>query len=505
MIQLTTLFRNSFTSCINLLPYLLLIFLISCTTLKDKKKWKYSPFSKAVIQVNVIDDPPIPYFFKTTSNTLIPRGRYESESTIIEQSGKYNHSVEIDCPSIVRTNFGEEVFTVLVFPDDTTCMNIDFIEGGYEITFSGDTKAINTYYLEKKLEFGVLESYQRYYFQITTRSGLDKIKQTIDSFTTRQLVFLDNYKPIKKLTDHFIQFEKSEIRYEGITQKIQASNSRRFNLPFSDEYFNFLDLTEIDNPGAVFSSSYLWFLDKYFELKEKIEYNSNLTRSEAIQESALKLIDISNRQLTGYTKDVYNLYNFCRIIPYRTDEDYIDSLAVVYQIKNYQPLLKLIGATDEKGYDVEKLIQGKTISEFYASDEKYNLTSVRDYQDYILLIRFYSSQEEFFNSCNPEFSKIGNKYIENENIKLLNICLDSEIQPWLDSISNNRSNIINLIVEGSWNRKLKKTYGIAENQVFVLLNQENIYVDEFENLHGDIQERIDSLLRTSKYHEIEIL
>ena len=168
----------------------LLILFAECDP--EGPKWKYAPFSKAVIQFNIINDPPVPYYVNTASHTLIPRDYYESDPTKIEQPGKYNHSFEIDRPSIVRTNFGEQKFNVFVFPGDTTYMNIEFIEGGYEITFTGDAKAINTYYLEKKLEFGVLESYQRYYFQTKSRSGLNKIKQTIDSFSNRQLFFLDN-------------------------------------------------------------------------------------------------------------------------------------------------------------------------------------------------------------------------------------------------------------------------------------------------------------------------
>jgi len=466
-------------------------------------KWKYSPFSKAVIQINIINKPPISYFINTENRTLIPWKYYESEPAKIEQPGKYNHSVEIDCPSIVQTNFGEETFNVLVFPGDTTYMNIEFIEGGYEITFTGDAKAINTYYLEKKLEFGVLESYQRYYFQTKSRSGLNKIKQTIDSFSNRQLFFLDNYIPIKKLSDHFIQFEKSEIIYTGINDKMNAPN-RWFNLSNTDDYYNFLEKIEVDNQGAAFSSNYLQFLDEYFELMESIKFNDNLSRSDAIQYLALQRIEFSNKHLTGSNKDVYKLLNFSKIIPFHEDTEYIDSLAIALQIKNHEPLLKLVGTRDEQGYGIINLEAGKSIPEFYASDENYDMVSIRDFQDYILLLRFYSPHNDLFKISSLVLSSINNMYKENKNLKLLNICIDCETQVWLDSASNNGFNIINLIAEGNWNRKLKHTYGITDNQKYVLLSQDNLYVNKFEFIPENIQETIDSLLGNSKYHEIEI-
>ena len=444
--------------------------------MREKKKWKYLPFSNTVVQINLVNDPNASYYV-SVSNDMFELPFMDSNILELKQKGEYFLHMEIDMPGKAPVYFGEQTFNIFLFPYDTSIINIEFIEEGYKMSFSGSTKNINRYYTEKKLNFDYVDFRDTYEIQLISNAEYNKVIEKTDSITACELSFLDNYESSNKLSRQFKNYERNEILYSGLLYKIQESDrystfSKR-KRSFPSDYYDFLE-NVVANGQAIYSKIYLEFLDEYMGWKYPVEKDGNLDRQVQLKKSFSTTMQNAENELSDQALEIYKIHKFSQLIPYYSDTASIDSIARKYQITNYERLFRIAGTKDEDGPFSDKLMPGDTIPDHYVTDNQYNQISIREFKNYYLLIHFYNMSND---SSTTQISILTDgliKYEKDDRVKLLNICLGCEYNQWAKSSLTTKLPGTNLIAEYGWKEKLKKWFGIKGMPHFAILDIGNV-------------------------------
>lgn len=477
------------------LSYFILFFQLSCNT-QEKKKWKYTPFSQGVIQLNIMNDPGVSYYVTVEDySRYIPRGWSGSQTKKIDQKGDYALFADLEKPGKIYLNFGEQSFTFFLFPKDTTIMHIKFFNDGYDVSFSGISSRINRYYLEKGIRFKSPSINNVFELIRHSSTNHELISVKIDSLVDEQLAFLDEYKSKHRLSGNFLDYEQSEIMYSGLLFKITLPSfldrQRYYSGTISDDYFDFINDTEIDNSKAIYSKSYFNFLDEYMKLKYPFEEDDSQNWIAQLKtQTSNELINIKN-ELSGGVLNIYNLKKFSYLIPHLSDTIEINSIIRQFNIVNYKPILKLAGTRNEEGRKIKKLTPGTKISKTYATDVNGNLVSLRNYMDKPLLLAFYDT----LNSPTSSNESITDLYkLEKiEKINYINICVGCDFEKWKTSHAEESLDVIELVAEFNWGESIKDYFDLKKMPHYVLLDTGNVFCRNITD-QSVLKISIDSLL-----------
>lgn len=263
-------------------PTILLLFILAVETLSCNQKYKqstgqeeFNPFDNpkwneeshikinaknisdtAVIHVSIYNS--IPRFFKTYRVVIPKDGTYK----LPVKCTVFNHT------DLIFRNSSIPIFSV---PADTLTIDLDFdFENDLynSISYSGNTKEINDYYLNRTKHFN--------YFDISIQASnynsksftIYEASSKIDSLYNNELEYLLNYAKSSKLPNWFVEIEKQNILYGKSSLKMNAIFYRNFfnneTTGKNDKYFNFLEDISIYDAKASKSVSYYNFLFAYF-------------------------------------------------------------------------------------------------------------------------------------------------------------------------------------------------------------------------------------------------
>jgi hypothetical protein len=126
-----------------------------------------------------------------------------------------------------------------------------------------------------------------------------------------ELRFLEDYLSKTNLPEWFVDLEQSQIIYLCNRYKTgqKAYFRRQLNLPFqpNKEYYESVDTLKIDNPKAILSHWYFYFL------KGVLVYDdldaSKVTADEWMDFTTNKALSEANEKLTGEIRDIFE-YDF---------------------------------------------------------------------------------------------------------------------------------------------------------------------------------------------------
>ncbi len=156
--------------------------------------------------------------------------------------------------------------------------------------------------------------------------------------------------------------------------------------------------------------------------------------------------------------------------------------------------MSLTGTRDKEGYDVGNITQNKVIPNFHFTDRKNELISVRDFQENVLLIRFYEDDRESFENAALTFREFARDYYEGSSVRVLHVCIDCDFETWIDAGKDNYTAGLDLIAEGNWNSELKQLFRLRNLPQYVLINKDNKYVNRYNSLSKQLEYQVDSLL-----------
>jgi thiol-disulfide isomerase/thioredoxin len=474
-----------------------LILLIACTAEKDQAKLTYTPFSQSVVHLNLNDDLIDSTSVSATVQTNIPKGGNDSNVVTAKKEGDYYLNIETDRPAKSFLYVGNQQYNIVLIPKDTTHLTVRILQEGIHLDFHGKTKVINEYYLEKKQSLGYSDVRVPLNESLST-TNYNLLKQHTDSVINRELTFFKKYASAVQLPEWFVDYEESEIVYMGAGYKTAIPHANQMFKYFEDslpnDYYDFLNHIELNNHKAVLSSNYFSFLDEYFLRSLPVSETIQLFGFSRANKMMGHQLGQSKVQLSGDIKDIYHKSNFSSMINYYSDSLAIDSLAHAFQVSDYKELVRIAGIKSRNEMQKLNLNRGDTIPDFILTNNVDSLISIRTYQDQILYLNFWATWCGPCIQNMPELNKLIAQYEKRDDIKFINICLDSERDKWLAGISKHKLNGVNLFAQGNWNSKLRAYFNITGIPHYVIIGKGNILFENATDKAPKIEQKIKVML-----------
>lgn len=473
-----------------------LIFFTACNSGNLEKYTEYQPFSKSVLAVAFDAKPADTVYLEARAVNNVPVQGSGSDIVPVGNQGTYYLTLVNDRPSTATLSLDDENYNVIIYPQDTTYLTVRTNKSS--IDFQGRGKVINEYYQDKKQKLGYTDLRNPLNKEVQfARSFLERGTIT-DSLINNELNFLQEYLSVQQMPDWFVQYEQAEIKYLGMGYKTALPKyNETFNYfedTLPDKYYAFIQPEDINNPSAIGSSKYWWFLDDYFIRNLPLSEFSSLAGYKKINKIHSHILKHSRTALTGKVKDIYHQYLLSSLIKRLSDTSMVDSLARVYEVQDYEQFYSIAGSNIKRDNSVAKLVQGDTLPSFYVVDLSEELISIRDYQDKIVYINFWATWCGPCIKNIPALNQMIDTYQNNDQIAFLNVCLESEKEKWLTSIDRYSLKGVNLFAEGNWSKKLRTTFGIRGIPTYALVDKGNILYENNTNKAPAVKSTINRLL-----------
>jgi thiol-disulfide isomerase/thioredoxin len=463
---------------------------------------QFKPYSDCTIQLSLESRPYDTLFAEAYVNTIIPRGRNTSKLLAIHNQGEYYLNLQIDRPCAGTLEINNKSYNVVLTPGDTTQILLSPAKEKLMLQFKGKHSEANRYYLNKKEELGYTDIRMPINQAISSRTTYNSFKDKVDSITYRELQYLEKNKVAYKLPDWFVDYERAEIKYMGASFKVVMPGHNKIFSYFKDtlptNYFDFLDNIQVSNNKALLSASYVWFLDDYFILDLPSEAFMDLAGYTRLNNIHNHILKKSGNTLTPEVKEVFYKYLLSSTIQQYTEPARKDSLALVYQVKEYKDLVQLKpNQLQEKAIE-HNLTKGNQVPNFYMTNINDSLVSIRDFKESVVFINIWATWCGPCIANMPAHNKMISQYASASDVKLINICVGSEKDKWKANLAKHKVQGVNLFVEDAWYIKLKTYFNIEGIPHYVILDKGNLLHQNKANKAPAVKAEIDKLLQQTQ-------
>ena len=461
----------------------------ACALENSEEAIRYQPFSTSVIKVTFESAAEDTLYLKASTLNNIPRAGQKSEKIPVISKGSYFLSLTNDRPTTAFLDIGDQRHNVIIFPGDT--VGVEVVGKEVNLSFSVTGVAINRYYQAKKTRLGYTDIRRPLNAPLSSLASYQLILNTSDSIINHERNFLKEYLRENSLPNWFINHEKAEVEYAGAGFKMIIPKYNEqfpvFEDQLPDQYYAFLNDVLINNPEAITSGKYLQFLDDYFMQDLPSDEFNGLAGLEKHLTIDRHTLPLSQAQLSGEVQDVYHRYKLSSILKYLSDSATINSLAKLYQVTDYQSLLKIIETK-------ATLRRGDTIPNFYVVDQLDSLVSFRTYQDKVVYVNFWAVWCKPCIKNIPELNRMIASYADQDDVLFLNVCLESDQDQWLASVERYNLRGTNVLAEGQWNQKLRASFNVEGIPNYALVAQGNVLYENHTNKAPTVKRLIDDLL-----------
>ncbi|MCK5701348.1 MAG: TlpA family protein disulfide reductase, partial [Cyclobacteriaceae bacterium] len=337
---------------------------------------------------------------------------------------------------------------------------------------------------------------------MTLSSTYNSIKKATDSITDRELSFHNNYTTSYSLPAWFIDYERAEIIYAGAAYKIKRPeyNDRKkiFSDSLPDDYFDFLSKVQIDNQEAIFSTHYMTFLDYFFTQDlsmDKIREMSNFEGGIAFHSH---ILDRSKNELSEHAKEVYQKRNFTKMVMFYTNLKEIDSLAIEYELSEYENLLDVSGTRLKERIHPSNIQRGDIMPDFQLINQLEDTVSFRNFNQQIVYIKFWATWCRPCIETVPELNKLIHEHESDKRISFINICLDSEKNKWLNILKKYGVKGTNLYADENWSRTLRTNFNINGIPHYALIGKNNALIENKTSVAPAVKNKIEKIFSDKK-------
>ncbi|MHB8854199.1 MAG: TlpA family protein disulfide reductase [Ignavibacteriaceae bacterium] len=433
--------------------------------------------------------------------SILPNNRINTDTLSSNTFNNATLTYKINMPSNISlfVDTGLKINLFLV-PNDTLFITLDFAGTNkfmQSIKFKGRFASINEYLLKKDLEIGNELNKRRRRLN-NPNILLTAYADSLDSIDKVELNYLNNYIKTNILPEWYLSYEKNRMTYYSALLKISLPYYREYatgkEVRIPRHYFDFINNIKIDNKDAVILLDYYVFLNNYFYEKcvsEEIKHMS-YNRSRAKKSIAIDL-KCADSFLTGEVEDIYKCYDISSsLIDHLNLFQYADSVINEQSAKiNNQKYLKFL-----RDYSKNKsmLHPGDKAPNFYLPDQNNHYINLTDYKGKVILLNFW------FPGCLPCLKEIPYERklaeeFKNKDFCLINICMETQKESWIKSLSQLNVEGINLFAMGNWENNLINSYFINGFPHYALIDKNgNVYSNNPNRPSDGISEYIIKLL-----------
>jgi peroxiredoxin len=486
---------------INLSAILILLFIISCSKIHESEKLTFQFDKPATLIINYIPDSSehtiVGRYSPFLSPDYVNNYKFTDKLTISNQSNfflNYKISNPTDTDLILDSKLW---IPLILVPGDTLFLTLNLSDSSKiieQLEFDGKNATINDYQIKRHKHFK-----ERYSAKCASLSRSNKsiieLQNAIDSITTEELDYFNNYIKDNPLPNWYVYYEKNQIIYRGSFDKTYKINSWKWanfgkNAPANS--YDFIDNIKVNNQEALISDQYYYFLYQYFDkfLPNDI-YTMEVSKRRKIL--GLKYLEISDSILSGEVKEVFQTFILSQFVIDMGMNQIAEEIISEQKLKKKG--LSYVEYLEKYLNDKSTLKSGEEAPQFYLMTTNKDYVSLSDFRNSILLLNFW------FPGCKgcvmeiPHETKLVEK-LTGKKFSLINICLHASEDNWIKALKTSGMKGVNLFANEKWQQNLIESYKISFYPHYTLINKDGkIISNNPKRPSENILEDINYLLR----------
>lgn len=437
---------------------------------------------------------------------ILKLSKFDETQIIVPGEKKKMIALPCEFPSLIHVFIGINGYTCYVIPKDNLKITVSFSDSSKieAISFTGNTKSICDYYLEKKQVLG----YHDLRIPLNRVSGdPDDILKNTDSLLFTELSFIKNYTGKYQLPEWFVKTEINEITYLcnsfKYSQEAYVTKHLKKTFDTNPEYYRSIDTLKIDNQDAIYSYWYYFFLKSYLvHRKLNLEGLSSkdrmdLTTKTALEQASLNLSNdvrdiFTYDYLYSYLKWTKNLDDFDSIFSAGksnfTNQDY---LTILTRYRNELTDSLVLKRNDEVSTSsVKSLKTNDPVPYFYLQNMEGIYFTPENFKDKIVYINFWATWCKSCIETIPHKNSLIEKYKDHKEVVFLNICISSDNENWKKILKEKPMAGINLFANENWSTIIGQNFGIDALPAYFLVKNAKIvkpFCDSPLNIEDDFQ------------------
>jgi thiol-disulfide isomerase/thioredoxin len=416
---------------------------------------------------------------------------FEDVDTLLNPGSSFKVTLKNQNLDYIYLNLNQAEHDIFMVPGSDETLTIFEKDS---IGFSGSLSAINQFLFQnsnKDLGFNKLN----HAHAIATHAEKDfkRFVEISDSLHLEQAKNLESYK--SHLPKWYVKIEKERLAYMNVSYKMNSISYRSNMLKIEDiipeGYLEELaHSVQLENEKFIGESNYMRFLNEYsnFQSRKKSNLDTSINRKQPL---IVQMAEETEQLYSGNIKDAFLAFRTSMLI--KNVRWQYDSLVLEYfEGEEFRDFIR--------DYYVSSvtLKPGKPMPYFYLENPFGEFKTSKDYRGKILLINFWA---DWCKPCIEEFpheNALVQKY-KGKPVKILNICIESKPERWMDYIQKYGLKMDNLFAEENWTRKLKNDFEILGIPHSVLIDKDgNIVENKTKTASKGIDELIDFLLEKMK-------
>lgn len=430
--------------------------------------------------------------------SLFPTRNCSRQKVIVTKPGEYFIAYKMTKPELIHVTIEKE-FTVMLIPADTLEIKVGFEQGGTKAksAYHRINDDINNYYQAKFIKFGYYTfldenkpGWEYWIKSIISKTEYDRAISLLVAAEKENFNFLEDNKKI--LPKWFVKLEKANITYGSALTKIQF-----FKKANNDKYSENISLKiDFNNPDAVLSSVYYYFISEYMLFRYPLENNNLIGAARGIsyftkQEPAIDSIlsgSVRNYYVSFALSDLYSFFSQSAE-DFKMVDGFIKDRNFKLKDEDYNFIIQEKKYTQIKLNIKDNLEAGDKASGFYLKDERDIVHKLSDYEGKTVYLHFWAT---WCQPCIKEIPEINSLYskLVNKPIEIINICLDDNAVKWREIIERENLKGINLVCKGNWESSLRSKYFINELPHFTLVDKKGLIIKNYCSGASDIYDEL---------------
>lgn len=416
--------------------------------------------------------------------------RIDADTASLNLNGEFAMQFKWTQPGFAEFFHGNEYTNLFLCPGDSLRIELDAQKFDQTVVHSGKGSNINNYLASKMLIF---PAGPPNHYQLPETQFL----HYVDSVRGEKLNFYERYFAQIKSQDPSLMFykktEEAEIEYAYLVEKLNYPDYQAYfkgqqdPVALSSNYYDFLKKVNLNNPDAMESNSYLFFVRSFIDREV---YNS--LKKDSTWSSTILKQQLIDQQLKGEIKSFilaeYAYHLFSRTGNLEDGKKIYDSYLAASKNKLYKEML-------DKAYgDAEKIAKGKPAADFTLKDLDGKLISLKDFKGKIVYMDIWASW------CGPcirevPYAKKLEAELHEKDIVFLNVSIDENLDAWKKAVKEKEIKGVHINSKGGSEAMFANLYQVNGIPRYYIIDRNgNIFDNNAKRPSGNVKEDLEVLL-----------
>ena len=415
------------------------------------------------------------------SSAIVSLSNGEDKYEAKVEDGKFELIVKLDEAGNYRFKHGAEYAYLFLEPNDDLMMKLDATQFDQSLTFSGTGAEENNYIIGKLNISDELGLHGEDIYKLEAKEFSEELDVVYKKLG-------DNFSAIIQENDvinpTFATNAYTDLIYEWATKRLQYPSYHEHyaekEAKLGDDYYDFLNKIEIDDPKVLENKKYKSFIGMYSNhlaednLKKNDTYKSASDEDRAMILLKEKLAVIPTAFKSNEVQQHLNFVSINNHIKYN-GADNMKDLVADFNAKSKNEEQK--ETLNENFNKWSAIAAGQDAPNFNYKNIKGEEVALSDLKGKNVYVDVWAT---WCGPCLkelPQLEKLQKKYADTDNIVFTSVSIDDDKEKWEKMVTKKEMKGIQIIGDKAWDSSICKDYMIKGIPRFLLIDKDGKIID----------------------------